>query len=92
MRYLSLVMYPLVLGYSMYSLAYEPHKSWCAHEIPSLTLARLGIFIFFPSCELATLTFALTLGSRLQVLVGAWLDRRLRIHVRLHHDDAAALH
>ena len=28
MRYLSLVMYPLVLGYSMYSLAYETHKSW----------------------------------------------------------------
>ena len=33
MRYLSLVMYPLVLGYSMYSLAYETHKSWCAHGL-----------------------------------------------------------
>ena len=34
MRYLSLVMYPLVLGYSMYSLAYETHKSWCADSAP----------------------------------------------------------
>ena len=28
MRYLSLAMYPLVVGYSMYSLAYDSHKSW----------------------------------------------------------------
>ena len=28
MRYLSLAMYPLVVGYSMYSLAYASHKSW----------------------------------------------------------------
>lgn len=28
MRYLSLAMYPLVVGYSMYSLAYDAHKSW----------------------------------------------------------------
>ena len=28
MRYLSLAMYPLVVGYSLYSLAYDSHKSW----------------------------------------------------------------
>ena len=28
MRYLSAAMYPLVIGYSVYSLAYDSHKSW----------------------------------------------------------------
>jgi len=28
MRYLSMAMYPLVVGYSVYSLAYDDHKSW----------------------------------------------------------------
>jgi len=28
MRYLSAAMYPLVVGYSVYSLAYDTHKSW----------------------------------------------------------------
>merc|ERR1719163_1653692 len=28
MRYLSMLMYPLVVGYSVYSLAHDTHKSW----------------------------------------------------------------
>jgi hypothetical protein len=28
MKYLSFVLYPLVLGYAIYSLIYHPHKSW----------------------------------------------------------------
>lgn len=28
MKYLSYVLYPLVLGYAVYSLVYHPHKSW----------------------------------------------------------------
>lgn len=27
-RYLSYVLYPLVIGYAIYSLVYETHKSW----------------------------------------------------------------
>ena len=28
MAYLSLALYPVVVGYAMYSLAYDSHKSW----------------------------------------------------------------
>ena len=28
MRYLSYVLYPLVIGYAIYSLMYKSHKSW----------------------------------------------------------------
>merc|ERR1711920_1063897 len=36
MRYLSCVMYPLVVGYSLYSLSYESHKSWYSWLLGSI--------------------------------------------------------
>jgi len=36
MRYLSLVIYPLVVGYSLYSLANETHKSWYSWLLGSI--------------------------------------------------------
>ena len=34
MRYLTYAMYPAVVGYATYSLAYDSHKSWCARHSP----------------------------------------------------------
>merc|ERR1719198_2240747 len=36
MRYLSYLMYPLVLGYSSYSLCYDSHKSWYSWVLGSV--------------------------------------------------------
>jgi hypothetical protein len=32
-RYLSYALYPLVIGYAIYSLIYETHKSWWVRDI-----------------------------------------------------------
>mmetsp|Transcript_37396 Transcript_37396/g.61982 ORF Transcript_37396/g.61982 Transcript_37396/m.61982 type:complete len:686 (-) Transcript_37396:192-2249(-) len=37
MRYLSYVLYPLLIGYSIYSLVYETHRSWYSWILSSLT-------------------------------------------------------
>jgi len=37
MRYLSYVTYPLVIGYAIYSLMYQTHKSWYSWILSSLT-------------------------------------------------------
>eukprot|EP01118_Nematostelium_gracile_P005974 TRINITY_DN1907_c0_g1_i2.p1 TRINITY_DN1907_c0_g1~~TRINITY_DN1907_c0_g1_i2.p1 ORF type:complete len:565 (+),score=124.80 TRINITY_DN1907_c0_g1_i2:56-1750(+) len=37
MRYLSYVAYPLVIGYAIYSLVYDTHKSWYSWILSSLT-------------------------------------------------------
>jgi Cleft lip and palate transmembrane protein 1 (CLPTM1) len=35
MKYLSFVLYPLVVGYAIYSLIYHPHKSWYSWTLNS---------------------------------------------------------
>jgi hypothetical protein len=37
MRYLSYALYPLIVGYAIYSLMYETHKSWYSWILSSLT-------------------------------------------------------
>jgi len=37
MKYLSYILYPLVIGYAIYSLIYETHKSWYSWILSSLT-------------------------------------------------------
>jgi len=37
MKYLSYILYPLIVGYSIYSLIYETHKSWYSWVLSSLT-------------------------------------------------------
>jgi hypothetical protein len=37
MRYLSWLLLPLVVGYSIYSLYYNSHKSWYSWLLSSLT-------------------------------------------------------
>ena len=36
MRYMSYVLYPVVVGYSIYSLRYEAHKGWYTWVLGSL--------------------------------------------------------
>jgi len=43
MRYLSYVMYPLLAGVSVYSLVYQPHKSWYSWIVRSLVN---GVYAF----------------------------------------------
>ncbi|CRL04485.1 CLUMA_CG017566, isoform A [Clunio marinus] len=43
MKYLSYVLYPLVLSYAIYSLIYHPHKSWYNW---TLTSAGNGVYAF----------------------------------------------
>ncbi|CAN8069832.1 unnamed protein product [Agarophyton chilense] len=50
MKYLSYLMYPLVIGYAVYSLVYEKHKSWYSWVISSLVGAvyAFGFIMMFP--------------------------------------------
>lgn len=52
MKYLSFVLYPLVLGYAIYSLIYQPHKSWYSWTLHSTVN---GVYAFGESkgCEFA---------------------------------------
>jgi len=43
MRYLSYVLYPLLVGVSVYSLVYQPHKSWYSWIVRSLVN---GVYAF----------------------------------------------
>lgn len=43
MKYLSYVLYPLCLGYAIYSLIYHPHKSWYSWTLHSLVN---GVYAF----------------------------------------------
>lgn len=43
MKYLSYVLYPLCVGYAIYSLIYHPHKSWYSWTINSLVN---GVYAF----------------------------------------------
>lgn len=50
MKYLSYVMYPLVVGYAIYSLRYQKHRSWYSWVINSLVGAvyAFGFLGMFP--------------------------------------------
>jgi hypothetical protein len=50
MKYLSWVLYPLVIGYGIYSLIYEPHKSWYSWLLNSLVGAvyTFGFILMCP--------------------------------------------
>eukprot|EP01114_Cavostelium_apophysatum_P019265 TRINITY_DN6158_c0_g1_i3.p1 TRINITY_DN6158_c0_g1~~TRINITY_DN6158_c0_g1_i3.p1 ORF type:complete len:586 (+),score=148.64 TRINITY_DN6158_c0_g1_i3:36-1760(+) len=49
MRYLSYVLYPLIVGYSMYALYYHTHKSWYSWIITSLSRC-VYLFGFIMMC------------------------------------------
>lgn len=50
MRYLGYAVYPLVIGYALYSLKYDTHKSWYSWIINSLVGAvyAFGFIMMFP--------------------------------------------
>jgi len=54
MKYLSWVLYPLVVGYSIYSLLYETHKSWYSWVLGSLvgTVYTFGFIMMCPQLYL----------------------------------------
>jgi hypothetical protein len=49
MRYLSYALYPLVIGYSIYALYYETHKSWYSWVLGSL-VGAVYMFGFILMC------------------------------------------
>lgn len=49
MRYLSYVLYPLVIGYSIYTLTYDTHKSWYSWILSSL-VGAVYMFGFILMC------------------------------------------
>ena len=61
MKYLSWVLYPLVLGYGIYSLIYEPHKSWYSWLLNSLVGAvyTFGFILMCPQARSLTLNLGL---------------------------------
>ena len=62
MKYLSWVLYPLVVGYGIYSLIYEPHKSWYSWLLNSLVGAvyTFGFILMCPQvCILPTHCWAM---------------------------------
>lgn len=54
MRYLSYALYPLVIGYSIYALYYETHKSWYSWVLSSLVGAvyTFGFILMCPQLYL----------------------------------------
>lgn len=61
MKYLSIVLYPLVLGYAIYSLMYHPHKSWYSWTLNSTVngvyaFGKLTHF-FFSNVEILMINF-----------------------------------
>ena len=50
MRYLSYALYPLVIGYAVYALLYESHRSWYSWVLNSLVGAvyTFGFILMCP--------------------------------------------
>lgn len=77
MRYLSYALYPLVIGYSIYALKYETHKSWYSWALGSLVGAvyAFGFILMCPQVGDATGAFLCWAG--LACCRCSW--RRLRV-------------
>jgi hypothetical protein len=58
MRYLSFALYPLIIGYSIYSLVYDKHKSWYSWVLASLT-GSVYTFGFIMMCPQLYLNYKL---------------------------------
>ncbi|GLC36151.1 hypothetical protein PLESTB_001375000 [Pleodorina starrii] len=58
MRYLSYALYPLVIGYSIYSLMYKTHKSWYSWILSSL-VGAVYMFGFILMCPQLYLNYKL---------------------------------
>ena len=53
MRYLSYALYPLVIGYAIYALLYESHRSWYSWVLNSLVGAvyTFGFILMCPQVQ-----------------------------------------
>ncbi len=53
MRYLSYALYPLVIGYAIYALLYESHRSWYSWVLNSLVGAvyTFGFILMCPQVK-----------------------------------------
>ena len=58
MRYLSYALYPLVIGYAIYALIYETHRSWYSWVLHSLVGAvyTFGFILMCPQVRAAACT------------------------------------
>ncbi len=57
-RYLSFVLYPLVIGYAIYSLVYNTHKNWYTWILSSL-VGAVYMFGFILMCPQLYLNYKL---------------------------------
>jgi hypothetical protein len=65
MVYLSYALYPIVIGYAIYALKFESHKSWYSWILNSLVGAvyTFGFILMCPQATLSLLSSHLDLGS-----------------------------
>jgi len=61
MRYLGYALYPLVIGYAIYALLYQSHKSWYSWVLNSLVGAvyTFGFILMCPQVDLSGFSIAL---------------------------------
>ena len=62
-RYLSYVLYPLVIGYAIYSLVYKTHNSWYSWILNSL-VGAVYMFGFILMCPQLYLNYRLKVRGR----------------------------
>jgi hypothetical protein len=69
MRYLSYALYPLVIGYSIYALMYETHKSWYSWLLGSLVGAvyMFGFILMCPQVGCLAVFWVPWFGDELKV-------------------------
>jgi hypothetical protein len=78
MKYLSYLLYVLVIGYAIYSLNYDTHKSWYSWILNSLT-----------GC---IYTFGMSLHRALHVSILSYRRCFFIFTFRVRYDDAAAVY
>ena len=71
MRYLSYALYPLVLGYAVYALMYQTHKSWYSWVLNSL-VGAVYAFGFILMCPQLYLNYKLKSVAHLPWCVCVW--------------------
>lgn len=66
-RYLSYALYPLVIGYAIYSLVYKKHKSWYSWVLSSLVGAvyMFGFILMCPQASCSVVSGILLVFSAL---------------------------
>jgi hypothetical protein len=89
MKYLSYLLYVLVVGYAIYSLTYDTHKSWYSWILNSLTGC---IYTFGTSCVQTSWLLLVHLAPVVPVQAAYTYGGVVWWIFRVRDDDAAAVH